>query len=502
MNFFQKPNTKTVFLLPIATALVLRLVYHLIGIDDFWGDAYHNLFISSATLENGWVYTDFKGREVVWLPLFRYLVSLFIWIFQSQDILMGHLINVILGALSCGMIAKLTARASSNYTGLLSGLLLAVLPWHVAYSHMNMPEILGSFILILAVDLWTGRYNGWLILIGFLGALTKNEVTLYLGVLGVLGIYSREWKRILILGSGVFLGLLLWGFWNHYNTDSFFWWITERSVGSGWDKLFYSSQPTYFGDWYVPLLSILQVFPLALLVIFLPKNWHKIILRSENRLLMIVSVLVLFNWLFVIGMNLNYFPSPDARYFIITLPLACISFGLWMSKSEAFTKHGRKILLGVVFLNIIQWPGFYYLQYTLYPAVEIGKYLKQSETEDQNYWIDLPAAIYFAGIDRKNSFSSEMIIPKDQRDRKGFKHDIAVRLEERNIRRLVFQDVPYSYMATILPQLKESKSFRWRGITFEPLHQIRYETVQGGMGKQIEQYVVGGRSSSLWSLSY
>ena len=65
-------------------ALLVRFFYLGLGLPDLWSDAYHNWYISWATIENGWVYSDYKGRELVWLPFYRYLSTAVIYIFSSQ----------------------------------------------------------------------------------------------------------------------------------------------------------------------------------------------------------------------------------------------------------------------------------------------------------------------------------------------------------------------------------------------------------------------------------
>ena len=68
-------------------------------------------------MENDWVYSDYKGREVVWLPFYRYLSTFLLFIFQREDLLVPHIFNMILGSVTCGVVAVFTAKLSSARIG-------------------------------------------------------------------------------------------------------------------------------------------------------------------------------------------------------------------------------------------------------------------------------------------------------------------------------------------------------------------------------------------------
>ena len=262
----------TVFLF----ALILRIIYLSFGIADYWGDAFHNVFISKLTVENDWVYSDYTGRQVVWLPFYRYLVTLFMFAFDQYDLVIPHVVNIILGSVSCALVAKLVSFAGRKDIGLLSGCGLAVLPWHIAYSNLNTQEMLCGTILLLVVFSYTNKQWFWLAPLAFIGVLTRNEMTPILSVFGLYLIYRKDWKSAGAMLIGGVTGLTLWGFWCYSNTGNFFWWITERSLGSSWNHVFQMQQDRIAGNWYSPILSILQVFPYLIVVLINFKMIKKI----------------------------------------------------------------------------------------------------------------------------------------------------------------------------------------------------------------------------------
>lgn len=497
MRYFQIPDKRgyEYILIPMIAAFLVRIIYHLFEIPDFWGDSYHNIFISKSTVENGWIYSDYKGREVVWLPFYRYLIAFFMYLFNSYSITVPHLINIVIGSVSCGVLARLAANETNKQTGTIAGLILALLPWHIAYSHMNMPEMTGSLILLLIVMFQRMGKWMWLLPLGFVGVLTKNEVTLYIGVFGLYIIWIRDWKSTAALVLGSVIGLTVWSFWNFQQTSNLFWWIAERSIGSGWDKLFYQGH----GSWYMPFLSILQVFPLLLLPVFLMRKlWA--LRKTRDCFLMAISIVVLFSWLFIVVMNFGYFPSPDARYFIITLPIVCLVFVGWIYRLDNVEILLKRSLVFTGIILLFQAPAFYFLHYTLSPSIELGKHIRQNDFGDANWWNDFPTSIYYAEFPEGHSFSSMTLAPKTDRYSEDFNDLLVKNLRDNDIQYIVFQDVSFSYVGTIWPQMKIGESFTWNGILFEPIYFYAYAE-SASMWDQLRSFIEARRTSSIWKVT-
>jgi len=490
------------FLIPTAIAFVIRLVYHFWGIPDLWGDAYHNVYISNAIIENNWVYSDFKGREVVWLPFYRYLAAFFMFLFGSSNLSAPHFLNMIIGSVSCGVLSSLTASYSNKHYGQLAGLLMAFLPWHVAYSHINMPEITASLILLLIVSAqYTSKWY-WLIPLSFLGVLTKNELTLYIGFFGLYTIWVRDWKSVIALIAGGTPGLVVWGHWNWVMTGEPLWWIAERSLGSGWDKTFYSFLGDTSGSWYMPLMSILQVFPFIFILLLKLQLIRGVIKTKGDAFLKGITVVVLSSWLFIIIMNLGYFPTPDARYFIITLPLACLVFVLWMYKIQAGNRIIKLVVAGLMVLWVVELPIFYFLQFKMAPSIEMGKYIKNSDLDEGSFWLDFPVTVYFSEVQYDRVFSSEMMVPKEKREGENFIRNLRNDLKSKKIKYVAFQDVPYSYTGSIWSEMNENKPFDWNEFRFEPIFHYTFEAESQSINNKIKAIILEREASSLWKVSY
>lgn len=500
MRFLEIPDKRgyEYILIPMIIGFVVRIIYHLFDIPDFWGDSFHNIYISKSTIENHWIYSDYKGREVVWLPFYRYVIAFFMYLFGSDSMTVPHLINIIIGSISCGILARLTALETSKEFGALAGLILALLPWHIAYSHMNMPEMLGSTIILLIILMQRLGKWIWIIPLSFIGALTKNEVTLYCGVFGLYVIWNRDWRSAmaLILGGG--LALICWGFWNLQETGHFFWWITERSLGSSWDKVFYNKGG---GSWIVPFLSIIQVFPLVLIFPILSRKLAKQSWGNRSAFLLALTFLVIFNWLFIIMMNFGYFPSPDARYFILTLPITCVVFVAWISKIE----NGKRLVMrSVVIISLVllfQVPTFYVLHYILNPSIELGRFIQEKGLNKVNSWNDFPTSLYYGDIDIDRSFSSKMLAPKKIRESIDFNDQLLANLQSNSIQYVAYQNVPHSYVNAVWPQMKSDLPFEWKGLHFEPIFNYSY-LKSNTILESLRSYVEKDRASSLWKVSH
>ena len=70
------PSNVKIFYKVAGVGLLVRLLYLSWGLPDLWSDSYHNWYINWATFSNQWIYSDYKGRELVWLPFFRYIAQL------------------------------------------------------------------------------------------------------------------------------------------------------------------------------------------------------------------------------------------------------------------------------------------------------------------------------------------------------------------------------------------------------------------------------------------
>jgi 4-amino-4-deoxy-L-arabinose transferase-like glycosyltransferase len=85
-------------------------------------------------------------------PLWGYALSLAALI--SNHAFCGRLFSVLLGSLTAAFVYLLGARAFDKRTGVLAGLIFAVYPEHVYFSHYLWPETLFGLILVIATLLY------------------------------------------------------------------------------------------------------------------------------------------------------------------------------------------------------------------------------------------------------------------------------------------------------------------------------------------------------------
>ena len=503
-------SAKEVFLIPTLLAFVIRLFYHFLNIPDFWGDSYHSMYITWATLENNWVYSDYKGREVVWLPFYRYLSTFFIFITQYHNLLIPHVLNMILGSISCGFLAVITMRLTANKIGIMSGILLALAPWHIAYSHMNMPEITALLLLILAFFTWQQNQYLWLIPIGFAGVLTRNELTTLLGVLGLILLVKREWRQALCLFIGSAAGLGIWAWWNLIKRGELTWWIASRSRGSSWDRHFVMMQGNFVNHWYLHLAIFLTIFPVILVILGQFKTFKQAFSKTpilKSGLTLGLISIVVFHWIFLLIMQTEYFTAPNGRYWLYSLPMAFALFGVvfhQISKEKQSTliawSHSVSLLVMLIMMFI-----FYHQRMIYAYNQELGKHIGEAIPKDSNIWFDFPDILYFSEIDYSRAYSSDQIMPMEYRyisdeDKVKF---LTHKFDSLNIGYIVASPVSYSIVLSLWPNMEDREPFEWGSWYFTPLFS-KFDTEDQIVGQPLASWMryLGGvnKKSVLWKV--
>lgn len=460
-----------VFLLPFLIALIARYLYHLLAIPDFIGDAYHNWYISLSTIQNSWEYSDYKGRELVWLPAHRYLNAFFMDLFGAYNMATAHVVNTILGAITCGFTALLTSHLTNKRLGLIAGILLAFTPSHIIYSHINTPEILAALILLLAVYVHLKEKPIWLIPLAFVGVLTKNELTMLLGIFGLLLLLGKNWRSAGFLLTGAVFGLTIWAWWCFTKTGSPIFWITERTAGSRWDYIFqladggHSVRPIKFVSY------LIRAFPFVILIpIAIVSFWSYFKFSLQQKDLRLIVLIVLINWLFLLSMQFYFFPQLSVRYFLYTLPIGIVMFISW---ANYLNESRKKLFLKVIAITclaalILQLTNSYTKRYSYAPYREIGKYIEENLPSTSNYWMDFPTTIYYSGLPLSSVYSGRQMISygdaKQNRD-----STLMIALTENRIRYVMSAPVSYSLLHSIWPAMKKPESFQWKGFLFSPI---------------------------------
>ncbi|MSR05802.1 MAG: hypothetical protein EXR93_01840 [Gemmatimonadetes bacterium] len=462
--------------------MVARLGYAALGFPDYWGDAYHNWMMSRLTIENHGILTDYKGREVVWEPLFRYVSTAVMYLTGRSDMLPGRLVSLVASSLTCGVTAALTTRLTrERWLGLLAGLTLALTPWHIAYGWMYMPEATaGLFVMLVLYEVSVGQRSWTIVLFAALAALTRNDASLVLILAAVwLGVTGHR-RTSLAVAAGVVLGLSVWSTWTWYAAGDPLWWLVRRRAGSTADAAFWSragARPV-IGPWTLPLTLVQVYAPILTLLTaavagFRSPEWRRAVWASGRSL----YAFLFLSFLPVIGiMQIRFFSYPDPRYLLVIVPVAsCVTaFAV-----GPFLAQGRRKLVpwghgAVVALSLlIQIPTFAFRPYTLIRDRLVGDYLRQAAPATGALWVDAPVAIYYSGIEPNRFRSSDQLAPAPESLPEAIDSAYAA-LAREPVTMIYWDLVPYTRVPLIWPEMTSGEAFDARGYRFEPV--FRYDS--------------------------
>ena len=428
------------------------------------------------TVDNNWVYTDYKGRELVWLPFYRYLVAGILNVFPNMDGLqLAAYLNTFIAVITVGFLSYKVAQVRSKKIAMWAGIILAVLPWHVAYSTMNIPAIFGGLLLLVVVlEVMDGKWY-WVAILTMIGVLTRYEITYILIMVGIFTIGTRNWEKSAALLIGACIGLSLWSYWSYINTGNYLFWLTEKSNGLSWDAFFQTVIREDKRTLFDPFLSIIQALPI-LLIVLIP-SWmdppYKV-RKLANLKRFLPLFLILFQLLFLAIGQYFYFSAANPRYFVIVIPLGVYAvFSLirdpWFNLTYvSITSYcvGFIVLIG-------QFAAFYYQGQTWEKFSKTGEFINNLESTD-NFWIDEPAIIYHASLPLPQVFSSDQII----RDGYNKKEVVRNKLITANIAYIVSFEASYSKTLWIWPEMHENDEFLWEGVKFTPVYRFSVDKAE------------------------
>jgi len=471
----NKQRTTGIVILSIMVAMGVRLWYGHLQVVDFWGDSYHHWLISRLILANHWIYIDYKGMETIWLPGYHYLVSVVMFLWQRFDLAPAYLINTLLGTLTCGFVAWLVIEVSKNgWAGLVAGLTLAMLPWHVAYSHINMPEVASGLLLLLIFTLARNGHYAWLSLLAFISALNRHELTFLLAILGGWLLWQRQWRVVLGLSFGTLFALVTWSTWSWYITgDALAWW-TRSQVAAAWDAQFgIEAGIRPMVDFNQLKDTLLQVYPplyvtsIAFLLGLTYKSWCARMVNSG----WLLAMLVVIHWLFLGFFMVGHLPTLEPRFFLITLPLLVCVGSLVIAAIPRRKTRGLFWGLQLVFLlfSVGDLPEFAKKAYIISPERAAGEYLGAIASEKGNFWVDAPTSIYYSGLSPKRFFSSEQLLPDEKRWLENTPELALAAIEKNDIRYILWEEVSYTFVGQVWPAMAAGQAFEQNGYRFEPV---------------------------------
>ena len=450
-------------------AFLLRGCYHLLDFPDYWGDAYHNIVTSWLTVQNDWIYSDYKGREIVWLPLHTYLSGTWMWIFSSFSIKTTHYFTMLVGSTGVMYVYLIANKIYSSSISILITLLTILLPYHILFSTLNMSEILTSTLLVMVIYYALfSHHQIVLILISFFGFFSRYEFTALIGVFALLLFFKRQKKiQTYCIMAGLSMGLMVWCGWIYFKTGNPFDWILQKQ-SSLWDAKFYE-RGLNFVD---PILSMIFAFPYFIIIFitiwqkkkdFLIKTW-----KSETCILILLG----FHWLSIAIAQIWFTSYPDPKYFIITLPIATLSLGYFLNRKKNILKL-KKIFLVISIILLLQLPSFYFLHLSIDPELAMGKYLSDKNLQGK-LWVDLPPAQLASTLDFERFVTSDMLIPVEERYEQNTDQRLENLMIDKDIKYIVAYHVPHSWVTFKWKQTKEEQPFDWRSLHFRPIYSYHF----------------------------
>lgn len=479
----QKHKIQLAIILSLIVALVLRFFYHIRWAGpDFWGDAYHHWLISRLTLANRWIYTDYKGLETTWLPGYHYLIAAVMSVWGRFDLLPAHVTNMILGTLACGLVTWLVSDMTANWSiGLGAGLTLALLPWHIAYSYINMAEVTAGIVLLLILLSVQRDWAGWLLgLLALLGALVRYELTLFLVIIGIWLSCQRNWRAVGWLGLGLGLGLGGWSLWSWYRTGDIWGWLVRLRNDTAWDARFWDEAGVRLTDigtlartanQAYPVLAVVGLAMIAMAIGIIFYRWRYRLAEIGWLLVILVGL----HWL-ILGLSfvMGHLPVADPRYLLVTVPvLAAIGVMAIAAIPHPLIRLSLTALYALILLISLsdQMPSFAERAYIITPERVAGEYLAETALAENkgNFWVDAPVTIYYSNLDPKRFFSSDSLLPKEIRHQDNILKATLAAIEKNDIHYVLWEDVPYTFVGQVWPHMAAGLAFEQNGYRFEPV---------------------------------
>lgn len=498
LNQVQKFPYLSIFIL----ALALRLLLIVLGFVDYWGDAQHNLIISKLTLENGFVYTDFKDRELAWLPLYRYWGSLIMLITGTYSLTVIHFVNTIIGALTAVITAWVGVILINKKTGLYIGLVAACIPYMIVFSYVNVAEMAGA-LLLLGWFFGLIKKKYWIALIcASLGALTREEIIFLIGVSFVPLFYLKNYKAVSYSILGLVLGLGIWSWWSYVNTGNLLSWLLNRFQSTTSSTAFYADGGNFLVEYLLtPFSSLLQIFPLILFFIWFKKPDSK---RScENKeWIDLLGYLAVAHWVFIFIAQFKIIAYPDSRLFVLTLPMAIIWFFSLLQRGYFRKFVSQRVIILLIGISLVQLVVPYYRQYSLQPRKEVGRWIQENVKDDQLIWSDQAVAIVESKRDPNLFISTDKLLPSSVKGSGVEDRWVQAMIEEKDIQFVTSYNAPFDYTQQLWPETQTLQPFEWRGITFVPVFiYTPYTRIDGSIHALLrEQFEAQLQVGSIWKL--
>lgn len=425
MRVRQQPHAHFAVFAVCAVVFVLAFVVRAwtnTWLTDFWGDSYHHWLITRLTMQNGGVYSDYKGLHVVWSPLYHYVSMIPLLLSGRTDIAPLHWMNAVLGALTCAWVALVAWRLYKNYAAAFTaGALLALSTWHIAFSGMNVAETFSGFMVVCVIVIVVGDKKNKafnlerlaLFLLAPAMMLTRTELAVYLGIVAIWLWIQTRYGDALAIVAGAALGIGGWSLWVWTQTGNALHWYQQYAHNNlhDWELLNSAHSWTAFAE-YLYRLSPFVLFSIVAGVLC------ALTLRGERRrgVWLVTAMLAAHSLFLIVGYARGLVPLLTERYFSMDLVLvaALLGGGVWLfagwledwgGKPNA-QKHTSKIWQGILAAALILVMGARFVndmpeleirRWGIDKEWQVGNFLRAQAGPGDVVLTDAPAAIYRSG---------------------------------------------------------------------------------------------------------
>lgn len=212
-------RTTTIYIFIFVLALLIRFTY-LIEIKD---EPIFTLLLGDAERYDAWAKEisegNWLGDEIFYqAPLYPYFLGIIYTIF-GRNLLVVRLVQILIGSISCVLIARSGEYFFSKKAGFISGFILALYPTAIFFDCLIQKAVLGMFFTILLLflvgkNMHRPTWARWILIgvvLGCLG-LTRESAMVFVFVIFIwlLVYFRKESNKKIVLWVTTFIVGLLW----------------------------------------------------------------------------------------------------------------------------------------------------------------------------------------------------------------------------------------------------------------------------------------------------
>lgn len=407
-ELFDKKETLFFFAI-IFIAILIRAIWAFFLAEDYWGDGYHNRWITIQSLSGG-EYFDFKNRHLVWLPLYRLLDIAFSSITRIFSTILPFLLQLIYVLIITKWVVKSTPTVKINR----SLFIMLFWPLPIMFAGFNLSEclalILVTYLFILLLkDRIPRLFLLQLFIFACLSALTRHEATAFLGVLGVILFLFRFRKEGVLIITGLVFGLFIFSIWNYTQINEPLFWLTSKFNASGAGAKDIIETYGLVARVTEALLAIFFVFPLIPFLFVSPSKfkhyWFTSVSKTTKEPVLLSTFIFILIFLLA---SFFFFHGADPKYLL----LACFPFALLTADLINTISNARRKLIYSTILALIPifMIIFSYRSLNLELERNTGSELSHIIEDDSNIiWCDFPTISLYAHWNPKQVRSSNQI---------------------------------------------------------------------------------------------